>query len=89
MIEGYLVGVIATSSLVAGLLFLRFWRSTRDSLFLAFAASFIIEGLNRSGAVLLDRPQEGSTVMYTVRLFAFLLLLIAIVRKNYESRGSR
>lgn len=52
MIEGFLLGVIAVCSIIAGLFFLRFWRDTRDSLFLAFAAAFIIEGLNRTAMLL-------------------------------------
>jgi hypothetical protein len=44
MLDGFLLGIVATSSVIAGLLFLRFWRDTRDPFFLAFAASFTIEG---------------------------------------------
>ena len=82
MIEGFLLGMIVTSSLVAGLFFLRFWKRTADPLFLAFAAAFMIEGLNRLGFLLVERPQEGSPAIYIVRLLAFLLLLSAIVWKN-------
>jgi uncharacterized membrane protein HdeD (DUF308 family) len=83
MIEAFLVGVIATSSVTAGLFFLKFWRDTRDSFFLAFAASFMIEGINRIAVLLLPRPNEGSPWIYLIRLFAFLLILFAILRKNY------
>jgi len=87
MIEAFLVGVIATASLTAGLFFLKFWRETRDWFFLAFAASFTIEGLNRVAVLYLPRPNEGSQVIYLVRLFAFLLILIAILKKNYGKNG--
>jgi len=83
MVEGFLLGVIATASLAAGVFFLKFWRDTRDSFFLAFAASFLIEGLNRSAMLLITHPQEGSPWIYVVRLFAFLFILLAILRKNY------
>jgi len=82
MIDAFLVGVISMSSFTAGVFFLRFWRDTRDPFFLAFAASFIIEGLNRSATLLLDNPSEGSAWTYVIRLLSFLLILIAIVRKN-------
>lgn len=82
MIEGFLLGVIVTASLTAGLFFLRFWRSTRDTLFLAFGAAFIIEGLNRVAFLFIDKPNEGSPAIYIVRLLAFLLILAAIIRKN-------
>lgn len=80
--ESFLLGVIVTASLTAALFFLRFWRDTRDPLFLAFGAAFGIEGLNRIGFLLLERPNEGSPVIYAVRLLASLLILAAILRKN-------
>jgi uncharacterized membrane protein HdeD (DUF308 family) len=76
MIEGFLLGMIATSSIIAGAFFLRFWRDTRDSLFLSFAIAFIAEGLNRCTMLLLKQPNEGSPWNYIVRLFAFLLILV-------------
>jgi hypothetical protein len=82
MIEGFLLGIIVTASLTAGVYFLKFWRRTGDQLFLAFAAAFIIEGLNRMGFLFVDAPNEGSPIIYTVRFLAFLLILAAIVRKN-------
>jgi hypothetical protein len=88
MIDGFLLGVISTASLTAGLFFLKFWRRTRDVLFLAFAISFFIEGLNRIAFLLLPRPSEGSPAIYFVRLVAFLIILTAILWKNYGSRAA-
>jgi hypothetical protein len=82
MIEGFLLGVIVTASLTAAGFFWRFYRQTRDNLFLAFAAAFAIEGINRMAFLLVDKPSEGSPIIYMVRLVAFLLLLGAIVAKN-------
>jgi hypothetical protein len=87
MIEIFLLGVIVASSLTAALFFFKFWRKTRDSLFLAFSCAFAIEGLNRIGFLFLDRPNEGSPVIYMVRLLAFLSILAAIIRKNRGTRG--
>jgi uncharacterized membrane protein HdeD (DUF308 family) len=83
MFEAFLLGVIATSSLIAGVFFLKFWKKTRDSLFLAFGLAFVVEGLNRCAVLLLNKPNEGSPYIYLVRLLAFLLILAAILRKNY------
>jgi uncharacterized membrane protein HdeD (DUF308 family) len=82
MIDGFLLGVIATSFCTAGVFFLKFWRDTRDWFFLAFAASFLVEGLNRCALLLVAKPNEGSPWIYFVRLLAFLLILVAILRKN-------
>lgn len=87
MITGFLLGIIVTASLTAGIFFLKFWRRTGDPLFMAFAAAFLIEGLNRVVFLFMERPSEGSPIIYTIRLFAFLLILIAIVRKNRHRAG--
>ena len=82
MIEGFLLGIIFATSLIAGAYFLKFWRRTGDPLFLAFGAAFIIEALNRIPFLFMDRPNEGHPLIYTVRFLAFMLIIIAIVRKN-------
>jgi uncharacterized membrane protein HdeD (DUF308 family) len=83
VLEGFLLGVIATSSVTAGVFFLKFWKQTRDSLFLAFGLAFVVEGLNRCAILFLAKPNEGSPYIYFVRLLAFLLILGAILHKNY------
>ena len=80
----FLLGVIATSSLVAGLFFLRFWRSTRDILFLAFAVFFFIQGGSQAFVVSLSRPEEGSVWLFLVRLISILGVLGAVLWKNSE-----
>ena len=82
MIQGFLLGIIVTASLTAGAFFFRFWRQTRDRLFLAFAAAFTIEGFNRLSFLFVDDPNEASPTIYIVRLVAFLLIVLAIVQKN-------
>jgi heme/copper-type cytochrome/quinol oxidase subunit 4 len=86
MLEGFLLGVIVTASIVAAAFFWKFWRQTRDALFLAFAAAFLVEGLNRLSFLFIDSPNEGRPAIYAVRLIAFLLILAAIVRKNWGAR---
>jgi hypothetical protein len=46
MIEAFLVGVIATASLTAATFFLKFWKKSHDTLFLAFVVYFLTEGRN-------------------------------------------
>jgi len=82
MIEGFLLGVIVTCSLVAAGFFWRFWRTTRDLLFLAFAAAFLLEGLNRTAFLFLASPHAGDAYIYIVRLLSYLLILAAIINKN-------
>lgn len=84
----FLLGAVAMASLVASLFFLRFWRETRDRLFLAFAISFLVEGVNRTALALTGMPREGAPFFYMVRLLAFLLILGAVVDKNRSGRSS-
>ena len=82
MIEGFLLGVIVTACLVAGGYFYKFWRQTRDPLFLGFACAFLIEGINRTCFLFVADPESGSVVLYSVRLVSYLLILVAIGYKN-------
>jgi uncharacterized membrane protein HdeD (DUF308 family) len=86
MLEGFLLGVIATASMTAALYFLKFWRSTRDRLFLAFAVAFLVEALVRIAVLFLEHPNEGRPEFYLARLLAFVLIAAAIVRKSREDR---
>lgn len=79
-------GAIAALSLVAALFFLRFWRSSRDKFFLWFAISFGIEGLNRMAMAITRQANEDTPVHYVVRLVSYLVILYAIVEKNYFRR---
>lgn len=75
-------GAITMGYAVAGLFFLRFWRETRDRLFLIFAGAFWVLGLQRLALAFSRDMIEDHTGLYLVRLFAFLLILLAIVDKN-------
>ena len=86
MLEGFLLGIIVTASIAAAAFFWKFWRQTHDMLFLAFAAAFFVEGLNRISFLFIESPNEGSPAIYVVRLIAFLMILAAIVRKNLGTR---
>lgn len=80
-------GAILMGYLLAGLFFLRFWRDTRDRLFLSFAVAFVILGVQRVALVLTREMLETQTGLYLIRLFAFLLILGAIVDKNRGTKG--
>jgi uncharacterized membrane protein HdeD (DUF308 family) len=78
----FLLGCITASSLVICLFFLRFWRATRDVLFLAFAVFFAIQGGTHAFVVSLSHPNEGSPWLFLVRLISILVVLGAILWKN-------
>ena len=68
--------------LVAALFFLKFWRRSRDVLFVYFATAFAILAANWALLAFFDPAHEVRTVYYTIRLAAFLLILVAIWHKN-------
>jgi hypothetical protein len=85
----YIDGAIMMQFCVAGLFFLRFWRDTRDRLFLMFAVSFLIMAVNRffiawfaHGSI----PNEHAALFYAIRLVAFVIILVAIVDKNRHAQ---
>jgi hypothetical protein len=82
----FLSGAVALGFFVCGLFFLRFWRRTRDQLFLAFALAFALLGTSQSILALASIPTEERGSIYLIRLAAFALILIAILRKNRSAR---
>jgi hypothetical protein len=71
---------------LAAVYFLRFWRRTRDRLFLLFAISFFVMAGQRVVVVLLPQLDESVEVaLYSLRFVAFLLILAAILDKNRAS----
>lgn len=77
-----LVGAIAVVSLVIGLVFWRYWRTTGDRFFLLFSLSFVLEALNRVHMGLVHAWSEDSPLNYGVRLVSYALILVAIWLKN-------
>ena len=85
MIEGFSLGFLATASLVASMFFLRFWRRTGDFLFLAFAIAFGAEAVTRTIMALRNIPDTDYSWVYVERLFEYLFILFAILRKNRKA----
>jgi Family of unknown function (DUF5985) len=86
VLDTFLLGVVCTSSLVAAPFFLRFWRHTHDSLFLAFVVFFVIEGANEAYVATLPHPNIGNSAVTLIRLPAVLGILSAIVFENLAER---
>ncbi len=75
-------GMIAMGFAVCAVFFLRFWRRTKDSLFLVFSIAFLLLALTQALTTLLGLPREERSWLYLLRLSAFLIIIAAIVRKN-------
>lgn len=81
-----MLGAIAAGCFVAGLCFLRYWRSTRDRFFLFFMMSFWIEAANRVHMALTASWNETEPAHYLIRLLAYALIVVAIWDKNRPGR---
>jgi hypothetical protein len=81
----FMSGAVALGFFICGLFFLRFWRRTRDGLFLAFATAFGLLGLGQAILALANIPTEERGSIYLIRLVAFALIIVAILRKNRAS----
>lgn len=86
-IAGFVSGANTVGYLIAALLFLKFWRRTRDALFLSFAAAFGLMAVNQALPPLLGITTENLSGVYIFRLAAFALIIFAILRKNLAGRG--
>jgi hypothetical protein len=87
-VTDFVLGGSMVACLAIALFFLRFWRETADRLFAAFAAAFAIFGVNRLILALTSEDGDGRIYAYTLRFFAFMLVVWGIVDKN-RSRIAR
>lgn len=85
MVNSFLAGAICMGYLVIVLFFFRFWRSTRDRLFVFFAGAFLVLMAERVIREMMAIRTEWVPMVYCLRLAAFTLLLIAIIDKNRRS----
>ena len=82
----FLSGAITMGFVVCGLFFLRFWLRMKDSLFLWFAIAFWLLALGQALLALTGIPVEERSWLYLIRLAAFLLIIVAILRKNIGAK---
>lgn len=84
-LDMFLLGFIAALSLIAALYFLRFWRATRDIVFLSFVLFFLVQGCIEGVDLTLPHPNLGSVWIFIARLLSILAVLAAILAKNSGS----
>ena len=84
-LDTFLLGFITATSLVAALFFLKFWRSSRDILFVAFVFFFIVQTFRESYVTSLDQPNAGTFWLFAIRFISVLGILAAIIWKNVGS----
>ena len=78
-------GALGSASIAVCLFFLRFWRLSRERLFLFFTLAFAAFAFNWLGLAVAQPPVESRHYLYMMRLLAFVLIIIGIVDKNRRS----
>lgn len=80
----FFAGMITMGYFVASAFFFRFWVRTSDALFIAFSVAFLLLAISAALASLLSLPYEERSWLYLLRLAAFVLLIAAILGKNFR-----
>jgi membrane-associated PAP2 superfamily phosphatase len=82
MSDPFISGAICMGYLVIALFFARFWRTTRDRLFLLFSLAFALLLMERVVKESHHLASEWVPAVYLIRLTAFGLILYAVIDKN-------
>lgn len=85
LLNQYLAGAATISLLVIAMFFLRFWKRTQDRLFLFFSGAFLFLMTERIVRAAMTVENEWAPYVYTIRLAAFVLIIVAVVDKNRRS----
>jgi hypothetical protein len=88
IINAALSGGIAVAFAMIGVCFIRFWRSSRNRLFLLFGIAFFVLVAERVILVLVNPDNEVAPYIYSMRLVAFAIIIAAIVDQNRQGGGS-
>ena len=82
----FLSGAVTLAYILASTYFVHFWRRTADRLFLAFALAFALLALNQLAVFVMGVDDERYNYAYVLRVLGFVLILLAIVDKNWSAR---
>lgn len=88
MLIFFLSGAVTFGFLLAALFFFRFFKRTADGLFFWFGLSFLMLATGQALVTLLDVTVEERSWIFLLRLAAYLIIVIAILRKNTRTADS-
>jgi hypothetical protein len=79
----FLSGAACLGAWTSGFFFFRFWKKTGDRLFWWFGVSFWLMASERIALLFFATPRtEDHSLVYGIRLVAFLLIMVAVINKN-------
>lgn len=87
MLIPFLSGAVTLGFVLAALFFFRFHKRTADALFGWFGLAFVMLASGQALVTLMDVSQEERSWIFALRLTAYLIILVAILRKNTRTAG--
>ena len=76
------IAIASAKAALVALFFMRFWRKTRDRLFVIFSIAFLLLAANWLLVGLSGAAEDRKVLFYVLRLLAFIAIIIGIVDKN-------
>lgn len=83
-VRDHLWMITATIFAVVAVFFFRFFRDTKDRFFVIFGLAFAVFALQYGALAAWAIPDEARHWLYGVRLFGFVLIVVAIIDKNRQ-----
>lgn len=85
--SAFLQGATFLGSLAVAVVFLRFYRQSREPLFGVFAAAFAVFAVNRVVLAVLDENDEDRRLwVYASRALVFAMIAGAVLHQNLRRR---
>ncbi len=90
----FLSGIFMATFAVAGIFFFKFWKASQDRFFLLFGIACWLIACERvallqlrDGVSLTMPESESASLVYLIRLVAFMIILVAIIIKNKQANS--
>ncbi len=80
--KNLIYGAVVMGCFMSALFFLNFWKRSKDRFFVLFASAFLLLGLSWWAYAFAHNANEFNRPVYLLRLFAFLLIIVAVIDKN-------
>lgn len=81
-LKEWLLGAITLGTSMAGVFFLRFWKTSGDRLFLFFSLAFFVEVVSRVTMALSVASSEEDPSIYLLRFLSYGFIAWGILDKN-------
>lgn len=85
-LPAFMSGMQVMVAFVIGVRFLKYWRLSHDPFFVWFAAAFWVFGAGQVIRTLDIAQSEHAHLVFLPRLAGYLMILLAILNKNRQSR---